>query len=62
VEAHRVVRCRGFYIFLTVFTQMAVRFATLRVGCPFIPSNIYDMYLLVLEAESTPEPCCGWKD
>jgi hypothetical protein len=55
VEVHRVVICRGFNIFWTIGSWMAVRSA-LRAGRPLPPGRF-----LVL-AESTPGPQCDWKN
>jgi hypothetical protein len=37
MKAHRVVRRRGFHIFYTIGSQMAVRLSTLRAGLPLRP-------------------------
>jgi hypothetical protein len=47
VEAHIFVRRRGFHIFYTIDSQMAVRFSALHAGHP-LPTGF------LLEAESTP--------
>jgi hypothetical protein len=51
IEAHRVLRCRGFHIFYTADSQMAVGFFSLT---PHLHENSW--YLFLLEVEATQGP------
>jgi hypothetical protein len=39
VEVYRIVRCRGYHIFLTIGSQMGVRLPILRPGRPSLPKR-----------------------
>jgi hypothetical protein len=59
MEAYRVVRYRGSYIFNTISFEMAVRFL---VRWPRFISQEDSWHLFLLEAEPIPRPKSGWKD
>jgi hypothetical protein len=45
MEAHRVVRRRGFHIFKKIGSQIAVRLSALRAGRPLLPKKIPGTHL-----------------
>jgi hypothetical protein len=46
VEAHRVVRYRGFHTFYNVGSQMIVMLSTLRSSRPLPPEDFWYLFLL----------------
>jgi hypothetical protein len=60
VEAHRVVGRRGSHIFYCLLTDGS-EVVNLTHRPPFTPQED-SRYSFLLEAVSTPEPECGWKD